>query len=379
MIILCVITLFFFACHRHNRSHEDPQMIEIAAAKPTTNTLFYAGVIQPLKTVAVVSPVDGIVDNIFFNYGAEVPAGKLLFTISSEKFQSDYRAALTQYIKNKTDFISAQNLLKEAKFLHQHQLISDDDYKNKQVSFYNAQLAMIQAKEALAAILSRLDVKGMNVFDLQIEDIDKITHALDMREGVQRLQIFAPLAGTILLPSKGESGNETELKKIRKGDLVKQGDALAVIADINGLTVHIDVNEFNINQLKVGQTVYVSGNAFSSTLQGKIIALNPQGQLNQNGIPTFPVEVMVPHLTAEQKASIHVGMSAKVAIEINSHPAITVPIEAVLTKKGQFYVRMIDPHTGKIRLQIVKTGATTSDAVVIESGLVAGDKIVVAH
>ncbi len=73
-----------------------------------------------------------------------------------------------------------------------------------------------------------------------------------------------------MLPLKNEAG-DGELKRIIKGDQVKQGDVLAVIGDNDGLMVHIEVSEFNINQLKIGQKVQVTGAAFPNfILQGMI-------------------------------------------------------------------------------------------------------------
>ncbi len=377
VVILIVLALLLYACaHRKQTDRKTKAVLIQVSSQPQTSTLFYSGSIQPLKTVVISSPSDGTVGNLLFHYGDVVKKDQVLFSISSEKFQTDYRTALTQYIKMKTDFISNQSQLKEAEFLHQHQLISDDDFKAKQTSFYNAQLAMVQSKEALAAILGRLNQQTINLFDLNIEDIDKITKMLAVQDGVQRLQVVAPAEGIILLPTKGES--DGELKKLTKGDQVKQGDVLAVVGDLTGLAVHINVSEFNINQLKVGQKVTVTGAAFPDLmLEGKIEGLHRQGQPSQGGMPVFPVEVVVPHLSAKERAIIHMGMSAKVAIELGGDPVILVPIKAVHQVDGKSYVNVVDRHTGKMHEVNVRTGATTLDSVAIESNLSEGDTLVV--
>ncbi len=112
-------------------------------AKAFSNTLFYSGTIQPLKTVVIPSPVDGVVIEMPFQYGESVKAGQLLFMISSTKFLADYKAALMQYIKAKSEFNNNQTLLSEAKFLHKNELISDDDFKMKQSNYYAASIGFI--------------------------------------------------------------------------------------------------------------------------------------------------------------------------------------------------------------------------------------------
>lgn len=346
-------------------------------AKPFSTKLFYSGIIQPLKTVVITSPTDGVIQDMLFHFGDKVDSGKLLFTISSEKFQTDYKNALMQYIKAKNEFNTGQSQLKQSAFLHKNQLISDDEFKSKQSGFYNAQLALLQAKETLNSMLKQLTVQGLNIDELKIENIEKITEALSSQGDSQKLRVVAKTSGVALLPTKSDGEGET--KKIGKGDQVKQGDVLAVIGDTSGLTIRVSVNEFNINQLKAGQKVKVTGAAFSDfVLQGEIAGIDRQAQTNSGGVPMFPIEIIVPKLSPEAQKVIHIGMSSKVEINIEGDSEITVPITAVIEKNGQAFVKAKDPKTGKIYEVSVKTKQTTPDSVVIESSLKAGDQIVAA-
>ena len=375
---MLVFLLYTCAHHKNTKPSNKNTTITVTSA-PLTSTLYYSGIIQPLTTVVVTTPADGVINDLSFHYGDEIKSGQLLFSISSDKFQNDYKTALMQYIKAKTDVINSESQMREGQFLHKNQLISDDDFKAKQTNYYNAELAMVQAKDTLDNMLKNIDLHGANLYDLKIENICKITQLLHNQTGVQQIHIFAPTHGIVLLPSK-EDGSDGELKKIAKGDQVKQGDLLAVIGDVSGLTIRISVSEFNVNQLKVGQKVRVTGNAFPDfTLDGEISAINRQGEISQGSLPTFPVEVIVPKLSAAEQAVIHMGMSAKVAIETGGSPVITVPIQAIIQKNGDTYVNVKDKKTGAVREVAVKTGQTTIDSVVIESNLAVGDKIVIPN
>ncbi len=357
----------------HDTSTKNNSTITVES-KPLVSRYYYTGVIQPLKTVVVTSPAEGVIEDMAFHYGDQVNAKQGLFTIYSDKFQTDYKTALMQYIKAKTEFNNSQSQLKEAEFLHKNELISDDDFKSKQTTFYTAQLTMVQSQDALSQMLKQLNIKGFNLYALTIQDIDKITSALHAQDGSQKLQISAPTKGVALLPIKNES---SDVKKLSKGDSVKQGDLLALIGDVSGLTIHINVNEFNVNQLNVGQKVTVTGTAFSQfNLQGYISSVDRQGQASQGGMPVFPVEVVVPKLTEEQQEVIHMGMSAKVEVTIESGPVISVPLAAVFEKNGMSYVKV--KNHNKVQDVLVKTGQTTENAVVIENALKPGDKIVTA-
>lgn len=340
----------------------------------STNSLLYSGIIQPITTLVIPCPVDGAVVDMPFQYGEPVKSGQLLFVISSTKFLSDYKNALMQYLKAKNDFSSSETQLKEGNFLHKNQLISEDDYKSKQSNFYSARLAYAQAKDALEVLLHQLSIKDLDLYKLSIADIDKINEALHLQTSSEDLRIISPAAGVILSTSK----NEDEVKKLIKGDTVKQGDALAMIGDVSGLLIRIKVNELTVNQLKPGQKVKVTGVAFpEEILQGEVKRVDKQGEPSNSGLPNFTVEVIVPKLNEKQQQIIHVGMSAKVQIDIDDTPQVIIPLNALQEKNGDTFVSLYNEKTRQTNLAAVKTGSTTLDSVTILSGLKVGDKIVI--
>lgn len=376
ILVIACLSFFLLGCHDEKLPKVKPNEVMTVQPKPLTSHFYYSGVIQPLKAVVVTSPADGVIEDMPFHYGDQVSAKQPLFTIYSDKFQSEYKTALMQYIKAKTEFNQAGSQLKEAEFLHKNELISEDDFKGKQTAFYTAQLALVQAEDTLNTMLKQMNVKGLNLYALTIKDIDKITQALHSHDDSQKLHIFSPTEGVALVPIKGESDGQT--KKLTKGEQVKQGDVLAMIGDVSGLSIHINVNEFNINQIKVGQTVKVTGTAFPQfILSGRIANLDRQGQISSGGMPQFPVEIIVPTLTEEQQKLIHIGMSAKVEIQLEEESVLTVPIAAVFEKNGSTHVK-VQKDKNTIDLP-VKTGKTTPNAVVIEANLKAGEKIVLPH
>lgn len=369
--IVCLLSLSLLACSR--QPHSRPRTMT-AESHPFSTTLFYSGVVEPLKTIVITSPAEGVVIDMPFQYGEQVKAGQLLFTLSSSKFLAEYKNTLMQYVKAKSDFNNSQTQLTEAKFLHNNQLISDDEFKTKQSNFYSNRLALLQEKDALTELLQQLDVKGANLYSLTIADIDKITQALHLDVNSESLRILSPAVGIILSPIKTEEEN----KKLLKGDTVKQGDVLAVVSDTNGMSIKIKVNELTINQLQIGQKVKVTGVAFPEyILAGEITRIDKQGESSNAGMPTFSVVVAVPTLSVAEQNDIHIGMSAKVEIDIENQPQVTVPITAVTEKNGAAYLQIYDPKKKVVREVPVKTGQTTADAVAILSKLKPGEQIVI--
>lgn len=338
------------------------------------NTLYYSGTIQPINSIVIPSPVDGVVVDMPIEYGETVDAGKMLFVLSSVKFMSDYKNALMTYIKAKSDFNTSKSQLSEGEFLHKNLLISDDDFKMKQSNYYSNRLVLLQAKDALENLLQQMDIKNIDLYNLSISDIDKINDAMHIQSKSDNLRIISPVTGVLLAPAKSDDDG----KKTVKGDAVKQGDVLAVIGDMSGISVRIKVNEMTVNQLKTGQKVMVTGIAFPDyVLNGKITRVDRQAEGGAAGIPTFAVEVAVPKLTKEQQLAIHVGMSAKVEINMSDDDRVIIPVAAITEKSGSSFVKLLDKKSGKLKLVAVKTGKSSPDSVAIISGINPGDKIAV--
>jgi HlyD family secretion protein len=341
-----------------------------------THTLYYTGTIQPLKSVVVAAPTDGVIMDMSFQYGEVVKPGQPLFLLSSTKFMTDYKAALLQYVKAKSEFNNNQTLLSESKFLHKNQLISDDDFKMRQGNFYAAQLALMQAKDALGELMRQLDMKdkSKNLYNLTIADIEKINEAMHLQVNSNSLRVVAPSAGIVLFANKSEE----ELKKLMKGDAVKQGDAMAVVGDMSGVSVRIKVNELTVNQLQPKQKVTITGIAFpEDSLQGEIKWVDRQGELSSSGQPTFTVDIVVPALSPKQRQAIHVGMTAKIEIHVEEAPQLMVPIAAVKEKNGASYLTAYDEKKHISHDVLISAGKTTVDSVAILSGIKPGDHIVV--
>ena len=309
-----------------------------------------------------------------FQYGDKVTKGKTLFIISSAKFLSDYKSALLQYVKAKSEFNNSQTQLKESQFLFKNELISEDDYKMKQSNYYASQLGLLQARDALEILLLQMNLKDVDLKTLTIADIDKISQAMHLQNKSENIALVAPADGFVLSAGKGTD----EAKKYMKGDTVKQGDVLGIIGDMNGLTVNVRVNELIVNQLRNGQKVQVTGIAFPEyILQGEIERVDHQGESTNGGLPTFSVEIKVSSLTPAQREKIHVGMSAQVKININESKSLLVPVKAIREKSGKSYVKKYDEKDHKLHDVDVATGKSNQETVSILSGLNPGDRIVI--
>ena len=131
-------------------------------------------------------------------------------------------------------------------------------------------------------------------------------------------------------------------------------------------------------KLKAGQKVTVTGNAFPGLkLVGVVGRVSPEADPKQKRNPVFDVYVLLNKLGPDQQAGIRSGMSAKLKIVTYSNPtALLVQLNAVSRRGGKYWLRVLDPETGKTEEREVEIGPTTRRQVEIASGLEPGEIVV---
>ena len=85
--------------------------------------------------------------------------------------------------------------------------------------------------------------------------------------------------------------------------------------------------------------------------------------------------MVVSNLTANDLQTIRVGMTATVAVTVTGSPQLMVPINAITTTNGKYYVTKINSSKKQTQVEVT-TGSTDATSVAITSGLAVGDQIV---
>ncbi len=375
-IVIFFIALLCTACG-HGKSAASSDQTMVVSDQTNTTSLFFNGTIEPINLVSVTAASDGSVTAMHFAYGENINNHQLLLVVASPQLASDYQSALGEYLKTKKEYGDNQLQMQGTEELHHLKIMSEDDYRLAKSQNYDVALAYIEAVRKLEAIMTKIGVPAKQFEQLNIADIAAVKKALSQRTDI--LSIYAPATGVALLPEKsGDSSDGSAGQALTVGSQIKSGQSLLMVGDMSGLAIDIKVNEIHINEIKVGQTATVTGDAFPGiTLQGKVAHINQQATSDQSsGAATFPVRIIVNEITAAQRKVIHVGMSAKIDLEIKQPATIKVPLAAVFTKNDQTFVKVIDKKSGKLINKPVTTGATDLDSVEINEGLNPGDKVI---
>lgn len=191
------------------------------------------------------------------------------------------------------------------------------------------------------------------------------------QENYDNYTITAPISGKVIQ------------KNYKVGDKVQNGNsatALALIYDLSAVTFDMNIDELDINNVKVGQSVTIKADAFEKeTFTGVVTKVSLEGT-SANGVTYYPVTV-----TLDDSGSLLPGMNVDGEIVLESvSQAIAVPADALI-RGNKVYVKddTVKEATGSVpagfRAVDVETGLISSDYVEIVSGdIKEGDIIYVA-
>ena len=374
--------------------------------RPISSTISLAGRLEPLRTVAIASPISGNVAAIHFVYGEQVARGQLLIDLDTTEVRNEHRNAQIAHIKALERFNelrdwahnpevtrlrrsvrkaeSELDILKseaeEAAFLLERGIIPASERKAAERAYENQKLDTQAVGEDLRIVLAKGGAETMRVAQLELENA--AARLGELEETLKSTVVHAPVAGVVLQPPPDRNGGrDTNAGEISVGRSVNQGELLVRIGDLEGLSVRGQVDEVDITKIRGDQTVRITGDAFPGTeLSGKVVHVSSQSgdrERRQGGPPAFEVTAAVRGLTRAQREQLRLGMSADLEIVVYERPdALMAPLGAVEFRGGQSWVFVRDNDTGALRDVPVVPGVTTLNEVeILEGGLRAGDEV----
>jgi membrane fusion protein, multidrug efflux system len=183
-----------------------------------------------------------------------------------------------------------------------------------------------------------------------------------LSERLNRTVVRAPVAGVL------------ESRAVEVGTMVSAGTPVARIIEVNPAKITAGVPERFAGDVVPGSPARITfdvlpGRSFDATVSYVGTAVNTRNR-------TFPVEVLLPNAGY----SIKPEMVANVEVVKRSlREAIVVPQEALVRVENGFVVFVVEQRDGRpvARVRRVTTGPSQRNQVVIESGLAAGDRLIV--
>jgi RND family efflux transporter MFP subunit len=165
-------------------------------------------------------------------------------------------------------------------------------------------------------------------------------------------------------------------KDVERGDLVATGTKAFILDDIRVVKVNFGVPDNMLSHFKVGLPLPVQIEALGRILVGRVTEIAASANSQSR---VFNIQVTLPN----RDRSLRVGMIASVRIDQgNPQTAPVVPMNALITGESGsnnysvFTIRELD---GKqfAQLKSVRIGDAVGKSVVINEGLLSGERIIV--
>ena len=215
-------------------------------------------------------------------------------------------------------------------------LVSAGDYVNVGTAIFSMDAE--DASDILKTYKNKVDDAKSSLENAQ-STLDTTT------DNYENYTITAPISGTVTT------------KNVNAGENVQNGNsatALAVIYDLSEVTFEMNIDELDISNVKVGQTVEVTADAFEDqTFEGTVTKVSMEGTA-ANGVTYYPVTV-----TMTEYGGLLPGMNVTGVIILDeAEDALAIPVDA-LQRGNKVYVK--DSTTSKKGETSTKDAAAAGD------------------
>ncbi len=364
-----------------------------AVRKSITQLVTATGKIQPEVEVKIAPEVSGEIVEIPVKEGQLVKKGQLLLRIKPDSYQAQvesqqaaYNSARSASTRNRAELERAESEYRRVQSLYDRGLVSEAERRNAQTTYD-------MAKAALES--SRFEIQRAAGAVTQI------------REALSKTVIYAPSDGTI-------SALASRVGERVVGTSQFAGTEVMRIADLDHMEARVNVNENDVVNVKVGDKVRVSVDAYPDRVIDGFVREIAATALTRNAgtqeeVTNFEVKISIP----DRSVRLRPGMSATADIETATvNNVVAVPIQSVTVRstdsdlspeerekqrtpdegadvtnermekakeraekaKLQRVVFLRDGDT--VRMQKVETGIADNTHIEIKSGVKPGDEVV---
>lgn len=280
------------------------------------------------RTAHVVPRLAGVAEQVVANLGQSVRKGEVLAVIASNSLSEQRSELLTA--QERRD--AARVTYEREKKLWQEKISAEQDYLQAQSALREADIAVRNATQKLAAVGATGSSANLNRFELR-----------------------APFDGTVVE------------KHLALGEAVKEDASIFTVSDLRSVWAEFNVAPKDLATVRVGQRVSVSSTAFESKVEGTISYV---GALLGEQTRTARARVTLTNPDGAWRPGLFVTVAV---YGENQDVPLTVPADAVQTIENQAMV--FKAVSGGFEAVAVKVGRSDGRTVEVLGGLKAGDSV----
>lgn len=308
------------------------------------------GTIEPVTSVQVGTQVSGIVSKLYVDYNSVVKAGQVIAELDRTNLISELESATAMLRSAQSDFEYQKLNHERYKNLYDKGLVSANDYEKAQLSFFQSEQTVTQREESVKKAQTNLGYAT----------------------------ITSPIDGVVL--SKEVEEGQTVASSFNTPTLFN------IAQDLTQMRVIADVDEADIGEVKEGQRVTFTVDAFPHLIFDGHVQQVRQEATAESNVVTYEVVITAPNDDLKLKP----GLTANVTIytmEVND--VVAVPAKALRFTPREIMLNddetIEDCQSAKkvwVRKNMtykaipVETGMTNGMLTEIKSGLKPGDKVI---
>jgi len=252
-------------------------------------TVTATGYVQPVDKVEVGTQVSGVIEKIYVDYNSHVKKGQLLAELDKLTLKERALQGEASVSSAKSDLNYAQQNFDRVTQLYEAKAAT-------QASYEQAVNQLSQAKTAVINAQANLHQANVN-----------LSYA----------DIYSPIDGVVLM------------RAVEQGQTVAASfstPTLFTIAnDLKNMKVEANVDEADIGQVKVGQAVTFTVDAYpDDTFSGTVNQVRLQPTVTSN-VVTYTVVISAPN----PDERLFPGMTASVTITTKSEEGVMAPLQAI--------------------------------------------------
>jgi HlyD family secretion protein len=288
VVVGVLVGLFFF--RRGKDQGGDKYRTEAVSQGNITATINATGTLSAVTTVQVGSQVSGIIARLYADFNSQVKQGQLLAELDPTPFLQTVDQRKADVTKAQVEVANTKVTYDRQKRLADAGLIALSDLDAAKAAYDAARAGLAQSQAALKQAQTNLGYT-------------KIYSPIDGQVVARQYDIGQTVAASFSAPT-----------------------LFTIAKDLTKMQVQADVDQSDIGQIKVGERVHFTVDAYpDQTFRGQISQVRLNATVTQNVI-TYPVIVEVPNPDLQLRPS----MTANVTIDVaNVRDVLRVPNAAL--------------------------------------------------
>lgn len=288
VVVGVLIGLFFF--RRGKDKGGDQYRTEAVSQGNISASVNATGTLSAVTTVQVGSQVSGIISKLYADFNSQVKQGQLLAELDPTPFQQTVDQRKADVTKAQVDVANTKVTYNRQKRLADAGLIAQSDLDAAKAAYDGALAGLAQSQAALKQAQTNLSYT-------------KIYSPIDGQVVARQYDIGQTVAASFSAPT-----------------------LFTIAKDLTKMQVQADVDQSDIGQMKVGEPVMFTVDAYpDQAFRGQISQVRLNATVTQNVI-TYPVIVEVPNPDLKLRPSMTANVTIRVA---TVHDVLRVPNAAL--------------------------------------------------